>query len=236
MSGLKRAMPELRSGYLGTNTSAYGITADELDMLLQYNITFPAAVTGIGSTWLYVGSSGTANVVAITPLNVINDFPRNYHFSIQGSATGMAGSTTINGVDQFGSTVSETIGFGSTDNGAVQAGTKVFAQFTSGTVNYGTFAGVNGTLRIGLGMTGTTALFGLPNRISGTKDVKAITFSTGTGALTVGGGTIAAFVNSPMHAIASPYNVAGTTIISVLYKPTFNPENIAVASNLSQKT
>lgn len=234
MSGLKKFEPALRFGGMGTQPSVGQITPDEMDQYKQYVIAFPAAPTGLADSWFFLGTSGTANVTAIVPLSFAADYPRNLRFSITGSSVGQAGSIDVNGRDQFGQTVSETIGFGSADNGGTTEGTKVFAQITTGTIRYGTFAGVNGTARLGVGTAGTTALFGLPDRLGASTDIKAITWTTGTGALRTNFGSIGTYTLVSQHAIRSPLNVLGTTIISVLYKSTFNAENIGIAANLPQ--
>lgn len=225
MSGFKRSQPGLRF-------AAEKITPDEIDAYDVYyviNPTYSASYVGA------FGTAGTAASVALTKTNVILDYPRNLEMSITGSATGMAGTLVVNGYDQFGSVITESFGFGSADNGGTVAGTKVFAVITDGTCTYGTAVG-NGTSRLGVGTSGTTALFGLPQKLGGTTDVKIITFTAGTGAISVNGGTIAAFVNVPMHAIASPKDIPGTTSIMVWYKSSYNAENIPVVANLTQRT
>src|SRR3990167_3779493 len=91
-------------------------------------------------------------------------------------------------------------------------------------------------------------------RKSGTADVKAVTVTnaildyprnlefaiTGSsvgmaGTLAVNGGTIAAFVNVPMSAVASPADLAGSYSLTAWVKPTFNPENYAINADLPQR-
>ena len=237
MSGLKKYMPELRAGQLGTQPPVGAITPDEIDSYVVFNVINPTqAASGAGASWVGTRTSGTADTKAIVIRNAILDYPRNLEFAIAGSSVGMAGTATINGRDQFGSVIAETFGFGSADNGGTVVGTEVFAHVTNGTINYGTFAGANGTGRVGVGVGGTTALFGLPVRLGGTTDVKLLTCTTGTGAVTVGGGTIAAFVDVPMSAVKAPLDITGTYTITAWVKPTFNPENYAINADLPQRT
>ena len=115
-------------------------------------------------------------------------------------------------------------------------GTKVFGQFTSGTVSFGTAVG-NGTTRIGPGTTGTTSVIGLPYKLGGTTDVKIIGWTGGTGAVAINGGTIAAFVNVPQSGINLPFNTPiGTASLNVWARPTFNAENLGLVANLKQRT
>jgi len=237
MSGLKKYMPPLRDGQLGTQGPVGAITPDEIDSYVVYNVINPTqGATGAGANWVGTVTSGTEDVAAVVVRNAILDYPRNLEFAIAGSAAGMAGTMTVNGRDQFGSVISESIGFTAAANGGTDVGTKVFAQVTNGTVNFGTFAGANGTARVGVDSNGTTALFGLPVRIGGTTDVKLLTRTTGTGAVTVNGGTIAAFVNVPMSAVAAPADLTGTYTLTAWVKPTYNPEAYAYNADLPQRT
>ena len=237
MSGLKKYEPALRSGQLGTQGPVGAITPDEIDDYCVYNVINPTqAASGAGATWVGTRTSGTADTKTIVVRNAILDYPRNLLFAIAGSSVGMAGTATVNGRDQFGSVIAESFGFGSADNGGTVVGTKVFAHFTDGTINFGTFAGANGTARLGVGVGGTTSLFGLPVRLGGTTDVKLVTCTTGTGAVTVNGGTIAAFVDVPMSAVKAPLDITGTYTVSAWVKPTYNPEAYSINADLPQRT
>lgn len=239
MSGLKRELLGLRgSGTTmnGVPTPTDAITPDEIDRYEVYTIINPACASGLATKW--VGTtvvSGTADTRAFVAINAILDYPRNLEFALTGTGVGMAGTATVNGRDQFGGVISEVFGFGSADNGGTVVGTKVFAQYSSGTVLFGTAAG-NGTTRLGVGTLGTTTLFGLPFKLGGTTDVKTITVTAGTGAVTVNGGTIAAYVNVPMHAIQAPLTLAGTYSIQTWVRPTYNSENQGLVANLAQRT
>lgn len=237
MSGLKKIELGLRtSGTSIGNFSGQGylaVTPDEIDRYEVVVINPSGAVTKMIGTAAVAGTAATGAVVLVSALP---DWPRNVEFALAGSATGMAGTLVLNGRDQFGAIISETFGYGSADNGGTVVGTKVFAQFTSGTVTFGTAIG-NGTSRIGLGTTGTTSLLGLPFKLGGTTDVKHIGLTVGTGAILVNGGTIAAFVNVPMSAVLAPVNIPiGTYTVSVWAKPSFNGENLGVMANLPQRT
>jgi hypothetical protein len=233
MSGLKRYEPALRFGGFGTQPPVGQVTPDEIDRYEVLTINPSGAVTTFIGTAAVAGTSGTSAVVLTS---ILPDWPRNVEFAIAGSAAGMAGTLTLNGVDQFGSVVQEVIALGTASNGGTTAGTKVFAQFSSGTIVYGTAVG-GGTPRIGLGTTGTTALLGLPFKVGGTTDLKILAWNVGTGAVAINGGTIAAFINVPFSAIKSPFNIAvGTNQVTAWVKPTFNAENLGIVANLPQRT
>ena len=232
MAGLKKYNQALRAGAVGTTPPVGAITPDEMDTYVVYNVINPS----ISAVWLGTRKSGTADVKALTVTNAILDYPRNLEFSIAGSSVGMAGTIAITGRDQFGAVATESLGFGSADNGGTVVGTQIFAHLTAATISFGTFAGANRTGQLGVGTTGTTCLFGLPVRIGGTTDVKLLTRCTAAGAQTVNGGTIAAFVNTTQHAIAAPATLTGTWSLHAWVKPTYNPEAIAINADLPQRT
>lgn len=236
MSGLKRGLPELRFSSNFGSTPLLAVTPDEIDRYEVITIDAPASSVGLAPTWVGTGVvAGTSTNEALVIINAIPDWPRNIEFAVTGTAAGMAGTLIMTGFDQFGSAITETLTVATASNGGTTVGTRVFGQFTSGSIQLGTAVG-NGTTRVGLGTTGTTALFGLPFKLGGTTDVKILTFTAGTGAVSVNGGTIAAFVNVPMSAIKSPFNVIGTTSITVWARPTFNSENLGLVANLTQRT
>lgn len=208
------------------------IAPDEIDRYEQYVVAFPSVSATWFGTFPVAGTAATGTLVVI---NAIADYPRNVEFALVGSAAGLVGTLALYGTNQFGGSINESITFTKADAGGTGVGTKVFAQISAGTLSFGTAVG-SGTASVGVGTTGTTTLFGLPCKIAGTTDVKAITRSTTAGAQTVGGGTIAAFVDKTFHAIKAPATLIGSTIISVLYKPTYDGEAEGKMANLSQRT
>lgn len=227
MSGFKTSQP-------GLAFSGEQISSDEIDRYEVYTIVQPDAVSTqwFGTTALGSASSSKAFVV----INAIADYPRNIQLGVgyTGSAAVCVGTATINGKDQFGNVISETITIADsgTNQGTAQ-GTKVFAQFTSGTFSFGTLA-VAGTPKLGV-VVGTNCLFGLPVKLQGTGDVVLMGRHVGSGAITVGGGTIGAFVDVGMSAVRSSATVTGTEMINVWVKPSYNPTgNIAKVANLKQ--
>lgn len=223
MSGLKKNQPALRVA-----SSEFAITPDEIDRYEVFSIQPAISTTFFASA----GTAGTASAIAMTISNRIPDWPRNINFALAGSATGMAGTLVVNGRDQFGSSITESLGFGSADNGGTVVGSLVFGQITSGTLNYGTAVG-NGTPAIGF-VPGTGCLLGLPVKLNGTTDVIHLGMNAGTGPITYGGGTIAAFVDTGVHAIRPAGAINGTSVINVWVKPSFNNENYGRMSDGTQ--
>lgn len=223
MSGFKKSQPGL--AFAGEK-----ISPDEIDRNEIYTVVMP----GTSDTfWASAGTAGTNAAVAMVVVNRYPDYPRNIRFAIAGSHAAMGGTLSVNGYDQFGSTITENIGFAGSTNGGTVVGTKVFAQITTGTLNYGSATG-NGTPAIGF-VTGTNALFGLPYKLSGTSDVVFMSHVAGTGAVTVNGGTVGGFVNTAMSAVRPAAAVTGTEVINVWIRPTFDPHGkIVRVSNLTQ--
>lgn len=223
MSGLKTI-----GGLPGFNTGQK-VSPDEIDTTKQYIVVFPQVGTASVGTAVVGGTSATG---AFAIFSKSADYPRNLEFNLVGTHGTLGGSVIMNGKDQFGQSITETIQVPVGTLGGTVAGTKVFAQVTSGTVYHGTHPGP-GTPSIGWGTTGTTALFGLPDKIRGTQDVIAIAYTVGQVGSAVGGGTIGAFVNAGVHAVAASTNVTGSCVLSVLYRPSYDSSGESNNSTLT---
>ncbi len=223
MSGLKRREPALAFGW-------YDITPDEIDRYEVFSWTPAINVRW----WASAGTAGTASAIALVILNRLPDYPRNISFILAGSATGMAGSLDVNGKDQFGNTISETLGFGSADNGGTVSGTKVFGQITSGTLRYGTAIGA-GTPQIGF-VPGTDCLLGLPVKVARVADVVHLGYTKGTGAVSYAGGSVGtgAFVNTGVHAIRPGAALDGTATVNAWVVSSFDATNMGTVANQQQ--
>ena len=213
----------LKKYYPDITFSGNKVTPDEMGFDQQYIVSNPS----IDAQWFgTMTAAGTSTIRAWVGINTIADYPRNMRFVLAGSAAGMSGTSVVNGLDQFGSAVTESLGVTSASNGGTTVGTQIFAQFTSGTVTMGTAVG-SGTPQLGVGTAGTTTLFGLPARLGGTTDIKNITGSfNGVGTATAGtfvfGGTPSSAANTAMHAFKAPRDLAaGTVVYRVNYRPSF---------------
>lgn len=209
MPGLERDLP-------GFANRQFRVTPDQLDRYETYQVTYPTT----SATWFGTTTVGTALTArALVLINRTADYPRNLAASVTGSAD-IGGTFVVNGYDFYGNVISETLTIGTTANGGTTAGTNVFAVVTSGTFNLNATSVGNGTPRLGVDTIGTTVKFGLPARIAGSADVKAITWLANGTNTTVNGGTIGAL--SDKHFFRGTANVAATDIYVVLYKPTYN--------------
>lgn len=223
MAGLKDNFP----GVFAKDTG-YGVTPDEMDMYRKYDVIFPT--TSI--TWFGTTAAGTAGAAkAYVVINKTADYPRNVAAAVEGTAD-MGGVWVINGKNQFGESITETITVGTAANGGTVAGTKIFAEVLSGTCTIAATGVGNGTPKLGVDTTGTTLLFGLPDKIASTADVKAITWAKENVVTTLNGGTIGAYVDTTQHGFRGTADLAGTEVYSVLYKPTYNASGQAVQANL----
>ena len=213
----------LKNRYPDVTFSGNKITPDELGFTQTYTVVNPS----INDSWFgTMTAAGTSTVRAWVGINTFADYPRNMRFVLAGSAAGMSGTSVVNGKDQFGSVVTESLGITSASNGGTTVGTQIFSEFTSGTVTMGTAVG-SGTPKLGVGTAGTTTLFGLPARLGGTTDIVSLNGCfTGVGTQTAGtfvfGGTPSSAANTAVHAFKAPADVAaGTVVYNVRYRPSF---------------
>lgn len=222
MTSIKKNFPELQFG-------GYRVSPDEIDRYEQYVVLNPTN----SATWVGTAAGGTATQAkAFVLTNVLLDYPRNLSVSVTGTAD-IGGTAYIVGKNQFGKTISESIGFGTAAAGtpaAVNVGTKVFASVSAGTFTY---AGVgNGSASLGVGTTEGSVVFGLPTKIKATSDVKMITWSKENVVTTFGGGTISAQVSTAQHAFTGTAALGGTESYVVLFKTTYDAQNEANQAGL----
>jgi hypothetical protein len=222
---LKRHYPDIRfSGNL--------VTPDEIDRYEQYQVINPA----ISATFFGSATAGTVSQAVTVGLgNTVADYPRNVDLVFTGSAS-VSGTATVTGKDQFGASITETISQAQgTQEAAVVSGTKVFAEVSACTVAMGTGVVGTGTVSLGVGTVEGKVKFGLPAKIGAVTDVKAITWSTESGVPTVlNGGTVAStdYVDTTNHAFLGSAALEGTTVYSVLFKPSYVAESTAKMANL----
>jgi hypothetical protein len=218
MPGLKRHHADVR---FGNNK----VTPDEMDMRQQYVVMYPST----SATFVGTSATGTAGQEkALTIARDTLDYPRNLLYSVQGTAD-VGGVWVVNGKDQFGKNIRESVTLATAAAGtpaAATAGTLIFSRVTSGTFTTGT-ASVGGAIgRIGVAIGSPTAFFGLPVKIKSTGDVKKITWIANGTETGINGGTVSGYVSTATHAFrGTAANIAATDIYSVDILTTYNSEN-----------
>lgn len=218
MSGLGERFPDVQMGGVQA-------TPNELDRYEVVN----TGILSVSPTWVGTAAGGTAGEnKALVIINKLLDHPRNLLYSVVGT-NDIGGTWVVNGKDQFGRPVTETVGNGTVANGTpawAKAGTAIFAEVISGTY---TVAGVgSGSARLGvaIGTAGTlTFKLGLLTKIASTLDVKAITWTKENVVTTLNGGTVGGFVDVTNHAITGSAIMAGTESYKAMVKPSFSNLN-----------
>ncbi len=216
MSGLSEFDPAFQMGAR--------VTPNELDRYEFVN----TGVLSISSTWVGTAAGGTSTQAKdLVLINTLLDYPRNLLYGQVGT-NDMGGTWVVNGYDQFGAGVTETVGNGTVAAGTpawAKAGTTIFAKVTTGTFTTATGAVGAGSPQLGvaIGTAGTTAFkLGLLTKIASTADVKAITWVKSSVVTTLNGGTIGGYVDATNHAFTGSAIMAGTEAYTVMVKPSWS--------------
>lgn len=220
----------LKSHDSGFAFSGVKVTPDELGWDQQYIVINPS----IDSTLFGTTAIGSAALQKAFVANIITgrgyaDYPRNAVYAVAAAAGSTHGGTwTVNGVDQFGSAVSETVTIATATGGGTTNGTQVWSKISSGTFSFINENGTSvGTPKVGAAITGTSALIGLPVRLGGTTDVKWISgnllgVGTQTNGTAVFDGTPSSSVLLAQNAIKLPQTIpAGTCTYMIRYRSSY---------------
>src|SRR3990167_6961892 len=223
----------------GIAFSGIKVTSDELGWDQQYFVINPS----IDTAWFGTTAIGSAELQKAFVGNIVTergyaDYPRNAVYAVAAAAGSTHGGTwTVNGIDQFGSAVSETVTLATATGGGTTIGTQVFSKINSGTFSFINENGTSvGTPKVGAGTSGTTALFGLPSRIGATTDIKYIGgnmlgVGTQTNCTQVFNGTPSSAAMLVQNAFKAPANVpAGTCTFVVRYRSSYVENRDVVSS------
>lgn len=215
-TGLKKWAPDVRfSGNL--------VTPDEIDRYEVYNVVNPS--TANASLATAVGTSTQAKAIGFASGSNLPDYPRNLRVVVSvASGSTKGGTLAVNGKDQFGNTITESLVVTVAADGGTTEGTKVFAKLTSGTFTFGTSDAGNGTCEVGCGIVGTTAMFGLPFKLGAAADIKKYNWQSNGTQVPVAGSVGADQYDLTYHAVKAWKTVDGTTAFQVWAKPTYNAE------------
>lgn len=220
MPGIKKHMPDIRF-------SSNKVSPDEIDQYIQYCVINP----GTSLTWVGTAAGGTSTQSkALVLINKVLDYPRNLMYGVVGT-NDLGGTWTVNGKDQFGNSITESVGSGTVAAGTPAfstAGTQIFSEVTSGTFTFATGSAGAGSAQVGVAMGGTagsTCYFGLPTKIKSYTDVKSITYISEDAPVTLNGGTVGTtIVDSTYHRFCGTADLNGTTSYIVTINPKYNAE------------
>jgi hypothetical protein len=144
------------------------VGADEVDFYHTYVVNNPS----IDATAIATAAGIASAVVLKENISALLDYPRNLRVTCAGGTSSgtYGGTVVVNGIDQFGNTITETISIATAVNGGTTLGTKIFARVDSGTATLSGDTAI-ATVNVGYSTAGTTTLFGLPFKMGGTKDL-----------------------------------------------------------------
>lgn len=215
MPGAKRHHADFRFG-------GNKLSPDEFDARLRYTILYPS----VGAATVGTLAAGTV-AAAWTIVDTKLDYPRNVLFSVAGPSGGVGGTCVLNGSNQFGVSIQETVTIASANAGGTAAGTKIFDTVTSGTY-YPNGVDNTSTATVGYAFgtaTGMIGLFGLPVKIGATSDVKRVTRIFNGVRSAINGGTIAGYIGTANHTFADPTIGSATNCYVIDILSTYNSEN-----------
>lgn len=195
------------------------VDSAEIDRYAFPNIDNPA----VDTAWYAAGTTAGTTPVALVLKNQLADWPRNVFANLTGGTTG--GTITVNLVDQFGSSVTESYALGSTGANQTVYGTAIAAKFLSGTIFGNT--SVAGTYTVGMGTASNGSAqsnwFGLMSKIGGTANVKNIRWQNNGTVTGLNKGTaIGTLVNVNTHSFQGTSGVAITDTYTVTMRTTYD--------------
>ena len=193
------------------------VQPNEIDRYEVYSLKIEAPIISWFGT---VVGDGTAGDKALTLVNKLAPYPTSVEARFVGASGTTKGTATINGKDQFGVSISETLSLASGSAGTV-IGTKVFMEISSGSAELGT---ASGSCVVCPGTAGTTTLLGLPIKIAGSTDLKLLTWSAGDVQTSAGGatGTVDFYAVPAMDAIKAVAPIVGTVNLTAWIKTSYD--------------
>lgn len=208
----------------GIRFSGIKVAPDEIDRVEQYIVYGPS----VSGSWFGTAAAGTSTQAK--PLVILGakaDYPRNLLGVVAGSAD-MGGAWVVNGRTQFGDVIQETITIGTAANGGTVAGTKIFAEVTSGTFTFTTGAVGSGTPTLGVAIgtaVNTVAQFGIPDKIGAVSDVKGIFWLDSDTMKSVNSGTVTStYVDVANNSFNVGQVVAAADSFIIRYRSTYSSE------------
>jgi hypothetical protein len=198
-------------------SAGFKVSPDEMDRVETVQIHLPTiSLVWIGTTPV----GGTTSTQAVVITNNVPDYPRNLLYMVGGSNT-LGGTWTVNGKDQFGSSITEQVVIPLTSNGGTQNGTAIFGSVTSGTFSFLTGGSVgNGTPKLSMAFgtgAGNVGKFGLGVKIGAVTDVKSITWIDNATVTTFNGGTLGTAITNGNIDVVN-HSFSGTKVVAATDK------------------
>lgn len=202
---------------------------DEINRYETYLVACPMSQT-VGSAWFGTAAANlSGSVSSFVILNQAADYPRNVYFSIVNTAGSLnAGTVAVVGVDQFGQSITENIGYALGTATMGKAGTKIFSQVTAATITFGTGQVQNGTPFLGVA-GGTEAgssvfYFGLPVRVGAATDVVDLSWVNNFVGKALNAGTPSALIDTVNHSFKGTATLGTADFFNVRILSTYNGE------------
>ncbi len=199
------------------------VGADEVDFYHTYTIKDPSidATAVATAASIHIGSTPLVENVA-----GVMDYPRNLVLRVAGGTSSgtYGGTATINGLDQFGNSISETFSIATAVNGGTGIGTKIFSKFVSGSINMAGDTAV-ATANVGYGTAGTTTLFGLPFKVGGTGDLMSFNWASAHAVQFITSTAVGSYVNTGVHAVLARTDFGTASGFGLWAKSTYNQSN-----------
>ena len=207
----------LKAHYPDIAFSGNRVQPNEIDRYEVYTLNIKAPVISWFGTAV---GDGTAGYKALTLVNKLSPYPTSVEARLVGASGTTKGTCVINGKNQFGVSISETLALASGSAGTV-IGTNVFMEISSGSAELGT---ASGSVVVCPGTAGTSTLLGLPVMIGGSTDVKLITWSTGDVQTSAGGatGTVNFYAVPRVHAVKAVGPISGTIDMTAWVKTSYS--------------
>jgi hypothetical protein len=194
------------------------IRPTEIDMVHEYVYIKP----GASSSAVMAECQGTAAAGTVAG-NGQFDYPRNLAVKfVETSGTAWIGTVVVTGVNQFGSTITET--FINTNSGTVTVcGTKIFDKVSSVAVT-GASAATGDDIAIGNGIAAGSARIGLYTRIGAVSDVKRVLWVDNG---TLKPGTVT--VDTTNHCVVLGNAISGDDDFLIFVKPNYTTDDNDIA-------
>ena len=207
------------------------IDPDEINRYETYTVACPYAETA-GSAFIGTAEEGkSTETSSFVILNQQLDYPRNLKLTIVNTAGSLnAGTVVVTGKNQFGESITESIGYALGTATMGKAGTKIFSKVTAATLTYGTGQVQDGTPYLGVagGTESGSNVFwiGLPVRIGAKTDVVGLSHVKNFVTQSLSGGTLTTLIDTVNHSFTGTQALGTADFFHARILSTYNGENV----------